>query len=77
MKRILVTGGAGFIGSNIVGMLADHTDLHPHVVFKRLKQQGGVFNYQRQSLAGLLAGRDQSLRLTLPPLATVFLRYEG
>jgi FtsP/CotA-like multicopper oxidase with cupredoxin domain len=40
-------------------VLSDHSDLHPHLVFKRLKQQGGVFNYQRQTLAGLLAGEDQ------------------
>lgn len=26
MKRILVTGGAGFVGSNVAGALADHTD---------------------------------------------------
>lgn len=42
-------------------MLADHSDLHPHIVFKRLKQMGGAFNYQKQTLAGLLAGRDQTL----------------
>ena len=41
-------------------VLADHSEMHPHVVFKRLKQQGGVFNYQRQTIAGLLAGEDQS-----------------
>jgi FtsP/CotA-like multicopper oxidase with cupredoxin domain len=40
-------------------VLADHSEMHPHLVFKRLKQQGGVFNYQRQTVAGLLAGEDQ------------------
>jgi CopA family copper-resistance protein len=40
-------------------VLADHSEMHPHLVFKRLKQQGGVFNYQRQTIAGLLAGEDQ------------------
>jgi FtsP/CotA-like multicopper oxidase with cupredoxin domain len=40
-------------------VLADHSDLHPHLVFKRLKQQSGVFNEQRQTLAGLSAGKDQ------------------
>jgi len=42
-------------------VLADHSEMHPHLIFKRLKQQGGVFNYQRQTVAGLLAGRDQTL----------------
>ncbi|MBW0150058.1 MAG: copper resistance system multicopper oxidase, partial [Phenylobacterium sp.] len=40
---------------------SDHSEMHPHLVFKRLKQQGGVFNYQRQTIAGLLAGKDQTL----------------
>ncbi|MDZ4321202.1 MAG: copper resistance system multicopper oxidase [Phenylobacterium sp.] len=42
-------------------VLSDHSEMHPHLVFKRLKQQGGVFNYQRQTIAGLLAGKDQTL----------------
>ncbi|PZR84924.1 MAG: copper resistance system multicopper oxidase [Stutzerimonas stutzeri] len=42
-------------------VLSDHADMDPHLAFKRLKQQGGYFNYQRQTLAGLLKGRDQSL----------------
>jgi CopA family copper-resistance protein len=41
-------------------VLADHSDMHPHLIFKRMKQQGGVFNYQRQTIAGLLAGEDQT-----------------
>ncbi|WP_159754446.1 copper resistance system multicopper oxidase [Sphingomonas sp. 8AM] len=40
-------------------LLSDHSQLHPHAIFRKLKQQGGYFNYQKQTLAGLLAGRDQ------------------
>lgn len=40
-------------------VLSDHSALHPHAIFRRLKLQGGYFNYQKQTLAGLLAGRDQ------------------
>ena len=42
-------------------VLADHSEMHPHLVFQRLKQQAGAFNYQRQTVAGLLAGKDQTL----------------
>ncbi len=42
-------------------VLSDYTFMHPHLVFRRLKQQGGVFNYQKQTIEGLLAGRDQML----------------
>ena len=43
-----------------VVVLSDFSFMHPHTIFQRLKQQGGVFNYQRQTLAGLLAGVDQT-----------------
>ena len=43
-------------------VLSDHSAIHPHQIFRRLKQQGGYFNYQKQTLAGLLAGRDQPLK---------------
>jgi len=42
-----------------VVVLSDHSAMHPHVIFKKLKQQGGYFNYQKQTLAGQIAGRDQ------------------
>lgn len=41
-------------------VLSDHSAMHPHAIFARLKAQGGYFNYQKQTLAGLIAGRDQS-----------------
>ena len=40
-------------------VLSDHSPLHPHAIFRRLKLQGGYFNYQKQTLGSLLAGRDQ------------------
>lgn len=43
-------------------VLSDYSFMHPHQIFKRMKQQGGVFNYQKQTVAGLLAGKDQTLQ---------------
>jgi CopA family copper-resistance protein len=45
-----------------VVVLSDYSRMHPHTILKRLKQQAGVFNDQKQTVAGLLAGRDQTLR---------------
>jgi CopA family copper-resistance protein len=44
-------------------VLSDHSPMHPHAIFRKLKQVGGgYFNYQRQTLAGLLAKEDQPLK---------------
>lgn len=42
-------------------VLSDHSPLHPHTIFRKLKQQGGYFNRQKQTLAGLMRGGDQDL----------------
>ncbi|RYI12424.1 MAG: twin-arginine translocation signal domain-containing protein, partial [Acetobacteraceae bacterium] len=42
-------------------VLSDHSQLHPHEIFLKLKKQAGYFNRQRQTLAGLLKGEDQPL----------------
>jgi CopA family copper-resistance protein len=41
-------------------LLSDHSEMHPHIIFKKLKQQGGYFNYQKQTLADQLRGEGQS-----------------
>ncbi|PVM90859.1 copper resistance system multicopper oxidase [Caulobacter radicis] len=51
---------AAFDREHVV-VLSDHTRVHPHQIFRRLKQQSGAFNFQRQTIAGLLKGRDQTL----------------
>jgi CopA family copper-resistance protein len=45
-----------------VVVLSDFSFMPPGRILKRLKQEGGVFNYRKQTLAGLLAGQDQTLR---------------
>ena len=42
-------------------LLSDWSPVHPHMQLRRLKQMGGYYNRQKQTLAGLLAGRDQPL----------------
>jgi CopA family copper-resistance protein len=42
-------------------VLSDHSPMHPHNIFKKLKQMGGYFNRQKQTLGGLIAGEDQTL----------------
>ena len=41
-------------------LLADWSFMHPHTILRKLKAQGGYFNMQKQTLAGRLAGKDQS-----------------
>ena len=45
-----------------VVVLSDFSFMHPHMIFERLKQQAGVFNFQKQTISGLLAGQDQTLK---------------
>ena len=44
-----------------VVVLSDFSFMHPHMIFNKLKQQPGYFNHQKQTLASLLAGKDQPL----------------
>jgi len=43
-------------------VLSDHSQMHPHAIFRKLKQQAGYFNNQKQTLASLLAGKAQPLK---------------
>src|SRR3546814_13474844 len=42
-----------------VVILSDWSPVHPHVLLRRLKQMGGYFNMQKQTLSGLPAATDQ------------------
>jgi CopA family copper-resistance protein len=43
-------------------VLSDHSPLSPEAIFRAMKVDPGHFNMQRQTLSGLAAGRDQSLK---------------
>jgi len=44
-------------------VLSDHSAMTGEQIFRKLKQMGGAyFNYQRPTLAGLLAGREMTLK---------------
>jgi len=43
-------------------LLSDWSWTHPHQLMRKLKQQGGYYNRRKQTLAGLLAGKDQPLK---------------
>lgn len=43
-------------------VLSDHSQLSPEAIFRKLKVNPGHFNMQRQTLGGLLAGKDQPLK---------------
>ncbi|AZS22414.1 MULTISPECIES: copper resistance system multicopper oxidase [unclassified Caulobacter] len=45
-----------------VVVLSDWSFLHPHELFRKLKVSPGHFNMQKQTVAGLLKGQDQSLK---------------
>ena len=43
-------------------VLSDHSNLSPEAIFRKMKVNPGHFNMQRQTLGGLLAGKDQPLK---------------
>ncbi len=43
-------------------VLSDHSPLSPEAIFRKMKVNPGHFNMQRQTLGGLLAGKDQPLK---------------
>jgi CopA family copper-resistance protein len=43
-------------------VLSDHSPISPEAIFRRMKVDPGNLNFQKQTLAGLLAGRDQTLK---------------
>ena len=46
-------------------VLSDWTFLHPHALVTKLKQEGGYFNRQKQTLAGLLRDGDPEDKMSL------------
>lgn len=43
-------------------VLADHSAMSPEAIFAKLKKGESYFDFQKQTLAGLLTGKDQTLK---------------
>jgi CopA family copper-resistance protein len=43
-------------------VFSDFSYLHPHMIMQRMKQQSGVFNYQKETVASLLAHQEQTMQ---------------
>ena len=43
-------------------VLSDYSFMHPHEMFRKLKAHAGYFNTQKQTVAGLLKGEDQTFK---------------
>ena len=54
------TDPIGYDREHVV-VLSDHSQLSPEAMFRKLKVNPGHFNMQRQTLSGLLGGKDQPL----------------
>ena len=54
------TDPVGFDREHVI-VLSDHSQMSPEAIFRKMKLMPGYFNYQKQTLAGLLAGKNQSL----------------
>lgn len=55
------TDPIGYDREHVV-VLSDHSQLSPEAIFRKMKVNPGHFNMQRQTLAGLLAGKDMPLK---------------
>ncbi|MHA4836502.1 copper resistance system multicopper oxidase [Sphingopyxis sp. MSC1_008] len=55
------TDPVGYDREHVI-VLSDHSRLAPEEIFRKLKVSPGHFNMQRQTLTGLLGGKDQSLK---------------
>src|SRR5688500_3110101 len=53
VPRVLVTGGAGFVGANLAVGLAERHPGHEIVAFDNLKRRGSELNLQRLREAGV------------------------